>query len=65
MNPWTGINAWKEFKYDARHPKQFLRRAWDGLMGRNPKTRRIMPMCWLILLFGVGQVVCGIVLLAR
>jgi hypothetical protein len=31
-NPWTGVNAWKEFLYDLRHPVDLLyRRGWPGL----------------------------------
>ena len=31
MNPWTGVNCWREFCYDARHPLLFVRRGWEGV----------------------------------
>jgi hypothetical protein len=40
-NPWTGINAWKEFKYDMRHPLVFLRRALAGLRGEIPQVPKL------------------------
>jgi len=30
MNPWTDINAWKEFLWDMRHPGQLWDRMKEG-----------------------------------
>lgn len=30
-NPWTGINSWREFLYDAQHPLRMLSRAYEEL----------------------------------
>ena len=44
-NPWTGISAWREFRYDLRHPGAFFRRGLAGARGQNPAVSD--EMRWL------------------
>lgn len=63
-NPWTGISAWRELRYDLRHPVEFHRRAWAGAMGRNPRVsgeQRVLGIGLVVV--GSAQFVLGVVMI--
>ncbi len=47
-NPWHGIDAWKEFKYDVRHPVKFVR-CCIANVNHVSKEQRL-----------IGKLVCGV-----
>jgi len=52
-NPWKGISAWKEFKYDMRHLSEVHQRFKAGIKGQNPE----LESEWRV--FGIAMIVTG------
>lgn len=60
-NPWRGINMWREFKWDMRHPNAMRRRALLGMKGQNPLVsghERLLGLAFVVV--GLIQVVGGV-----
>jgi len=61
-NPWHGIDAWRELKYDLRHPVLAVR-GWKANV--NNVGRGARRLCVGVMAVGGANVVVALVLLAK
>jgi hypothetical protein len=62
MNPWHGIDAWEELKYDLRHPVRFIR---GTIANVNHVPRTVRRLSGGVMLIGLANVIVGLVILVR
>lgn len=60
MNPWTGVDSFRELLYDCRHPVLFGRRALTGLrQGRFTPAQAVVGIGCLNILLGTVLILFG------
>jgi hypothetical protein len=58
-NPWHGISAWRELKYDARHPVIWIRNVLANVNGVPSEQRAVS---WGIVVVGLLSMILGLVI---
>jgi hypothetical protein len=61
-NPWHGVDAWREFKYDARHPVRMVRGAVANV-NNVPRAQRQLGLA--VMGVGAAQALVGVAMLVR